>query len=539
MEKSWLKWYDDGVPSHLDYPRLPLKDFFNRNAGAYPDRPYIIFKELEISYSQANSMARKLANGLVKLGVKKGDRVGLMMLNIPQFLITTQACFKLGAILVPANPLYTVKELTFQFKDSGTETVVVMAPYADKAIEILKNGHTAIKTVIVVQIPAPLMSVHTGIYSFDEIMASGEDKEPDILINSDDIAMLQYTGGTTGVPRGCALSNFNLTAISYQDGNWYYPLMKQVEYLKVLALIPLYHTQGFNCSLNLSMFYAGTVILVAQPSSENILGAIDESKPNLTSMVPAMIIGLNNHPATLQSKLSSLISVICGASPLPLDVLNKFEQLSGCRIIEGYGLAESSNVLCCNPVYKQQKIGTVGIPWPDVEIRIVDLESGTTDMPPGEPGELIARGPQVMKGYWQNSSAGIGELRDGWLYTGDIVTIDEDGYISIVDRKKDMVISSGFNVYPREIDEVLHGHPAILETCAIGVADEKRGQSIKVFVVCKAGSKMTEDELITYCRKDLAPYKIPKYVKFISELPRTSVGKPDRKALLAMEEAKK
>ncbi len=538
MDKIWLKWYDDGVPAQLDYPRLPLKDFFNRNAGAYPDRPYIVFNEQETSYSQANSMARKLANGLKKLGVKKGDRIGLMMLNIPQFLITTQACFKLGAILVPANPLYTVKELTYQFKDSGTETLIVMAPYADKAVAMLQDAATAIKNLIVVEIPAPLMSVHNGIYSFDEILASGEDQEPAEQILPDDIAMLQYTGGTTGFPRGCILSNANLVAISYQDGYWYSPLMKQVETLRVLALIPLYHTQGFNCSVNLSMFSAGTIILVAQPSNENILAAIHTSQPNLSSMVPAMIIGLLHHPASSAARNSTLKTIISGASPLPLEVLNKFEEQAGCKIIEGYGLAESANVLTCNPFSKRQKPGTVGIPWPDVDIRIVDLETSSRDVLPGEAGELIARGPQIMPGYWSSSAAGTDDLRDGWLYTGDIAVMDEDGYISIVDRKKDMVISSGFNVYPREIEEVLYGHPEILAACAIGVADEKRGQSIKVFIVGQPHSKLSEQDIIHYCRQDLAPYKIPKQVAFVNEIPRTPVGKPDRKALLAMEEMK-
>ena len=535
IKRPWLKWYDKGVPARLDYPPLPPRDFFNRNAGAYPDRPYIIFNETEITYSQTNSMARKLANGLMKLGIEKGDRVGFMMLNIPHYLICTQACYKFGAIMVPANPLYTVKELDFQFKDSGTDTVIVMAPFADKAIAMLKDGDNPIKRVIVVQVPNPIELQDRGTYNFDDVLALGEDKEPDIELTADDVAILQYTGGTTGVPKGCMLTNANIVAMSYQDGYWFSNVIKQYEYTRALAVIPLFHVYGFNGNVNFSMFTGGAIILVAQPTIDNILKAINTAEPSFAVVVPAMIIGLNNHPDTPKSKVGSLGALISGSSPLAVEALNKFEEISGAKITEGYGLSETSNVITCNPVYGKQKIGTVGLPWPDVDIRIVDLETGTRDLPYGEAGELIARGPQIMPGYWENPEETAAALRDGWLYTGDIATMDEEGFVTIVDRKKDLVISSGFNVYPREVDEVMYAHAKVLEACAVGVPDEKRGQSIKLFVVLKPGETMTEEEVLAHCRKDLAAYKIPKYVEFLTEIPRTSVGKPDRKALSAME----
>lgn len=538
MERPWIKWYDEGVPAHINYPSLPPRDFFNRNAGAHPNRPYIVFNNIEISYSQANIMARKLANGLMKLGVKKGDRVGFLLPNIPHYLISAQACYKIAAIMVPANPLYTAKELSFQFTDSGTETVIVMAMFADKAIEMMKDSNNPIQRVIVVQVPTPIELKDEGTYNYDEVMASGEDKEPNIEVTPEDIAILQYTGGTTGVPKGCMLTNANIVAISYQDGNWFNQVIKKNYNNRVLAVIPLYHVFGFNGNVNIAMFMAGTIILVAQPTIENILAAINNAEPNFTVVVPAMIIGLNNHPDTPESKIKSLDGLISGSSPLAVEALTKFEEISGAKITEGYGLSESSNVLTCNPMYTKQKIGTVGLPWPDVDIKIVDLETGTKELPYGEAGELIARGPQVMKGYWQNPEATAEVLRDGWLFTGDIAAMDEEGYITIVDRKKDMVLSSGFNVYPREIDEVMYAHPKVMEACAIGVPDEKRGQSIKVFVVPKPGEIISEEEVIDHCRKDLAPYKIPKYVEFLKELPRTSVGKPDRKALAAIEQGK-
>ncbi|NLB88162.1 MAG: long-chain fatty acid--CoA ligase, partial [Syntrophomonadaceae bacterium] len=300
-----------------------------------------------------------------------------------------------------------------------------------------------------------------------------------------------------------------------------------------------YHIYGFNTSVNINMVAGGNIIVVNDPSPNGLIHNINKHEPNFFAAVPAMIYGLNNHPDVSNSKIREIKAMICGSSPLAIEGIKRFEELSGAAITEGYGLSESSNVLTCTPLYTKRIVGSVGIPWPDVDIRIVDLENGTEDMPTGEPGELIAKGPQIMSGYWKNPEETAIALRDGWLYTGDIATMDEDGYIFIVDRKKDMILCSGFNVFCREIDEVLYTHPKVLDACTIGIPDPKRGETPKVFVILRPGETMTEDEVKEHCRKSLAPYKVPTHVEFIEELPRTSVGKPMRNALRQQELAKR
>jgi long-chain acyl-CoA synthetase len=456
--------------------------------------------------------------------------------NIPQYVIALQACFKIGALGVPTNPLYTVPEIKHQFSDSGTETVIVMAAFADKVITAMKNGGTPIKRIIAIQIKGSPVDLEQlpEVLDFDQVMASGEDKEPDVSLAPDDIALLQYTGGTTGISKACMLTNFNLVAMAYQLGNGVDIVVPSSE-ARTLAAIPVYHIYGFNCNINYCLYCGGSIVLVAQPTVENLLEAINKHEPNVFAAVPAMIIGLNNHPDTPGSKIRSIKGMFCGSAPLPVEAFKRFEELSGARITEGYGMSETSNIVTSNPFFTLRKIGSVGIPYPDVDIKIVDPDTGTREMPIGEPGELICQGPQIMKGYWQNPEETANTLRDGWLYTGDIAYMDEDGFIFIVDRKKDMIIASGFNVFPRDVDEVLFAHPKVLEACTIGVPDPKRGETIKAYIVVKAGETLTEAEIIEHCQQSLAPYKVPKLVEFVSEVPRTSIGKVDRKELRRLE----
>ncbi|MEJ5362487.1 MAG: long-chain fatty acid--CoA ligase [Spirochaetota bacterium] len=532
MEKRWYKWYDKQVPHSIYYPPMPLKDFFNYHAEKNPDKPYLIINDITLPYGLCNVLARRFANALLKMGIKKGDRLAIMAPNVPQYILAEQACFKIGVIVVPVNPLATVPEITHQLNDSGAETIVVMAAFAKGPIEILKAKTSPLKHVITFQIKSIQIDVEkgNGIYDMDALVAESSDEEPDVKVTWDDTALLQYTGGTTGVSKGCKLSNFNLVSIAYQDVCWFTPLFKPGE-LRTLAAIPVYHIFGFNCNINVNLVNGGTIILVPQPTTENILEAINKHEPNFFAAVPTMIIGLNQHPDTPKSKIRSIRGMISGSSPLAVEAMKKFEELSGATIIEGYGLSETSNVLTCNPIFTKRKPGSVGLPWPDNDIKIVDLDTGTKEMPIGEAGELIAKGPTIMSEYWQNEKETAIALRDGWLYTGDIAYMDEDGYIFIVDRKKDMILSSGFNVYPREIDEVMYTHPKVLRACAVGIPDEKRGESVKLFIVTKPGETMTEEEAIEYCRDRLSPYKVPKCVEFIDELPLTAIGKPDRKVL--------
>ncbi|NVN92993.1 MAG: long-chain fatty acid--CoA ligase [Desulfuromonadales bacterium] len=539
MDRPWYAFYDKDVPRTIAYPNVTLKELFNKNAENNPGKPYLVFKDITLPYRLCNSMARRLANGLLKRGVIKGDRVALLMPNIPQYPLSLMACYKIGAIAVPANPLFTVPELAFQLSDSGAETVVVMAPFADKVIQTVKTGGASVKRIIVVQTPGGNIDLEEADYivDYDTLLGQSEEHEPDIAVHPEDVAILQYTGGTTGFPKGCMLTHANLVAMLEQTGAWCRPGCP-LDLVRTLAAVPLYHVFGMNCNINMALYSAGTIILVAQPTPDNILEAINRHEPTVWAAVPAMILGMINHPDIVSSKLKGIKLVICGGAPLHVEVMKKFEELSGALIWEGYGLSETSNVITGNsPILR--KPGSGGVPFPDVDIRIVDLENGTKAMPTGEPGEIIAKGPQIMSGYWNNQEETANALKDGWLFTGDIGYMDRDGYLFILDRKKDMIICSGFNVYPREIDEILYTNPKILEACAIGIPDEKRGETVKTYVVLKAGMSMTSQEVIDFCHERLVPYKVPKIVEFIDQLPRTRFGKPDRKTLRAMDEAKR
>lgn len=538
MERIWYRWYDNDVPHSIAYPKIPLKDKFNQNAESHPERPYLIIGDTTLTYRQSNQMARRLANALLSLGVRKGDRIALMSPNLPQYVIGLEACYKIGAIIVPTNPQATVKEITHQFKDSGAETVIAWAGIAEKPVEAMHSGSTAVKLVIVFG-PGDVKALlaRTGTIDYDALLATAAETEPGVRVNPEDVVMLQYTGGTTGVSKGCALSNQNVLAIAYQDYHWFLPVLKDVEYLKTLCCLPLWHIYGFNFNVNINRVFGGCSVLVTSPTVANILDAINTHEPNFYSAVPAMIFGLNQHLETPKSKIRSLKGITCGASPLAIEVMKRFEELSGATITEGYGLSETSNVLTCNP-FGKRKPGSVGVPWPDVDIRIVDIETGTKDMPLGQAGELIAKSPTIMSGYWNNPAETATALRDGWLYTGDIACMDEDGFIFIADRKKDMILCSGFNVYPREIDEILYAHPKVLQACTIGVPDPKRGETVKVFIVSKKDAVITEQEIIAYCAERLSAYKVPKYVEFVDALPLTALGKPMRNELRKREAEK-
>ncbi|MDD4238417.1 MAG: long-chain fatty acid--CoA ligase [Desulfotomaculaceae bacterium] len=538
MERPWYAFYDQEVPRALTYPIPIPNELFNRNTENHPDKPFLIFEDEKLSYRECNSMARRLANGLLRLGVKKGDRVTLMMPNIPQYPLSLLACYKIGAIAVPTNPQFTVHELTGQFADSGTETVVVTAAFADKVIKIRNAESTGVKRIIVVPYPGPGSNLESmpETYEFDSLLAENADQEPDIVVEMEDLAVLQYTGGTTGIPKGCMITQANMAVAANQVGIWYGAGIPSGQ-IRTLATIPLYHSYGRACNIDLSLFLAGTIVLVPQPTTNNILEAINKHEPNIWAAVPAMIHGIINHPDTGRSRIRSVKEVLSGGSPLAVEVLRKFEAMSGAPIIEGFGLSEVPYGIAYNPVNGVHKPGSVGVPMPNVDVRIVDVDTGSKYMPSGEPGEMIFKTPQAVSGYWNNPEETADVLRDGWLYTGDIGYMDKDGYIFIVDRKKDVLLCSGFNVYPREIDEVLYTNPKVLEACTIGVPDEKRGETVKSYVILKPGESMTEQELITYCRERLAPYKAPKILEFIGQLPRTSLGKPDRKALRALDEA--
>lgn len=533
-QDTWESRLDTENPIHYDYPPYPAKWWFNKWAVETPDKPYILMGDIVLPYGVCNDMSRRIANALLGLGVKKGDRVAIMAPNVPQYVLALHALFKTGMIEVPANPLYTVPELAHQFSDSGAETVIVMAMFASKAIELLKDPNSPVKRVIYFQVPSGPVEVESGegIYDLNELLANASNAEPDIEVTGDDIARLQYTGGTTGVPKGCVLTNAMIMSQAIRTSTISargFTIVSKEDY-RTLGAIPLNHVYGFNFNISVNLYTGGSIVLVAVPNADNLLAAIQKNQPTIFAAVPAMLIGLINHPDIATADISSLKGMFCGSAALAVETLKEFERLTGGHIIEGYGLSETTNIITAN-AFNTRKYGSVGLVWPDTDIVIVDVETGTKVMPRGEFGEIVTRGPQVIKEYWQNPEETALAIRGDWLYTGDIGYIDEEGFVFIVDRKKDIIICSGFNVYPRDVEEVLFAHPKVVEACVIGVPDPKRGETVKAFIALKPGETMTAEEVTAYCRESLAPYKVPHQVEFMDALPRTAVGKADKKAL--------
>jgi len=539
FKRRWHQWYDADVPTQLYYPVTTMKDEFIKWVRAQPSKPYIVCNDRVFTYKETNNIAKRLANALLSLGIKKGDRVALALPNIPEFVISAHAVMKTGAILVPLNPLYTVPELIYNFSDSGSETVIVYGPVAPRILEVMRSGKTPLKTMIVMQVPGKEVVLEDApdILDYAALIAGASDMEPDIHLTYDDIVILQYTGGTTGVPKGCCLTNSNFVAFFTIFIEWAKAMFPPEE-LRTLCTVPLYHIYGFNMQINGNLASGGTMCLVPEVTPDNVLDAINKFLPTYWPAVPALIQMLNMHPKLPESKANSIRFLLSGSAPLPVEAMRKFEEITGSTIIEGFGGSETTNGVICNPKGKR-KPGSIGIPFPDIDVRIVDLKNGVDEVPIGEPGELLLKGPLIIEKYWNKPEETANAIKDGWLYTGDIATMDEDGYITIVGRTKDMIISSGFNVYPRDIDELLYTHPKVLDAGAIGVPDPIRGESVKVFVVLKPGETMTEEEVIEFCRESLAAYKVPRYVEFLEDIPRTNMKKVDRKALREMEAARR
>jgi long-chain acyl-CoA synthetase len=532
----WESHFDEGVPTTYDYSKQPLKWWYNKWAEKYPGKTYMVIGDIELPYQYCNDVSRRFANALLGLGIQKGDRIGTMCPNVPQYVLSINAFLKIGVVESPISPLYTVPEIKMQFNDSGAETVVVMAAFAEKAIALLRDPDSCVKRVIAFQIAGKPVELEKGenIYDFDELCNAASSEEPDIEVTGDDPVRLQYTGGTTGVPKGCVITNYMAHTMGWRGAVWVTQngLHIPFEELRVLAAVPLNHVYGWNFSININYYSGGSLVLVPQPTPDALLEAITKHKPNMTGIVPAMLIGMINHPDTKSGKadMSSFKTLFSGSAPCPNGVKVEFQNLTGAFVIEGYGMSESTNCLSANTI-NFSKENSVGVPLQEIDIIMVDIETGTKVVPVGEPGELICRGPQNITEYWNKPEETAIAIRDGWLYTGDIAKIDEDGVIYILDRKKDTIIVSGFNVYPREIDELMYSHPKVKEACAVGLPDPKKGERIKLFVALKDGEAFTAEEVEAYLRQSLAPYKIPSEIEFVDELLRTQMGKADRKAI--------
>jgi long-chain acyl-CoA synthetase len=550
----WEVAYDPGVPRHLTYPAEPLHALLERTARERPEAVATIFGgavgrrciDSPITYRRLDQLADRFAAGLQRLGVRKGDRVALVLPNCPQFVYCFFGALKAGAVVVPTNPLYTVRELHDQLADSGARVVVVLSRLYPNVAQAATG--TDVRDIVVTNVkehfPRPLRLLFTLARERKEghrvdirgdaraawlrdVLSGGATREP-VEVAPSDLAILQYTGGTTGVPKGAMLSHRALVANVHQCRAWHTTVRSGD---RILAIMPFFHVYGLTVVMNLAVLTGMAMVLIPRPDLRHIFLAIAKHRPRYFPGAPRIYVLLNESPDLVRYDLRSIEAFLSGSAPLPLEVMRRFEHLTGGKVMEGYGLTEAAPVTHSNPREGTRKPGSIGLPMPDIDCKIVDLETGTQEVAPGETGELCVRGPNLMDGYWKRPEETLLVLRNGWLHTGDVVRMDEDGYFSIVDRKKEMIIVSGFKVYPREVDEILFAHPAVLEAAAVGVPHPSKGEVVKAFVVLRPGMTATAQEIVDHCRAGLAPYKVPVAVAFRDELPKTLIGKVLRRRL--------
>lgn len=556
-DKPWLAHYDAGVPHTVEIPNVSLHSLLEKSAVDYADKPVMVFKGHKISFRQLNEAADAVAAALAAHGFRKGDRAVIYMPNTPQFIISYYGILKAGGIVVATNPLYTERELEHQLADCGAETVFVMSLYYNKLKEVVAKGHTKVKRVIVANIKEYLpphlrllftlakekkeghrVAIQQGDMSFPDFLALGKrSPKPNVQVTGDDVALLQYTGGTTGVSKGAICLHRNMAVNTAMMAAWMTDLQPGKEV--ILTGIPLFHSYGMVTAMNFAMRIGAMMVLVPNPRDQtDVLGSINKYKPTIFPGVPAMYVAINNNPDVAAGKydIRSIRVCVSGSAPLLRETKEKFEQLTGGKLVEGFGMSETHVATHANPLYGKNPVGSIGLPLPNVECRVVDQVDGVTDLGAGQIGELLLKGPSVMPGYWNMAAETAKALVDGWLYTGDIVEMDEEGYFYIRDRKKDMIIAGGYNIYPREVEEVLVQHPAVFEVAVAGIKDPKRGETVKAWIVKNAGFEaVTEEEIIEWSKGELAKYKYPRMVEFLPELPKSAAMKVLKRELVKRE----
>lgn len=532
-ERIWHKNYDPGVPFHIDLPEIPCHQLLEKRAEEMPGGTAVTIFGAPSTYAEINARANQFARALQDWGIKKGDRVALILANSPNYVSCQFGILKIGAVAVPVNPLYTGRELSHILSDSGARFAVVLSIFLDNVIQIRQE--TGLEDLIALPIPGMDLPVPEDISLIDDFLNEKPDTNPNVPVSPDDAAIILYTGGTTGRSKGAVLTHhgqiYSAMMLSQLDPNM------EAQKDSFILVNPLFHIMG-NAIMTFCLHAGLPIHLVPQYDPGMVLQTIDQARPTWFPGVPTMFIGVMNHPEVKNYDLTSIRYCISAAAPFPVEPMEQFEKITGCRIVEAYGLTESGAAIMFNPFMGERKVGSIGVPTADVDVKIVDLETGTKEMPPNKEGELILKGPSVMKHYLNMPEETENTLRDGWLYTGDIAKVDDDGFFWIVDRAKDMIIAGGFNIYPRDIDEVLYEHPKIEAACAIGIPDDYRGETVKAFIVVKQGETITEEEIITHCRENLAAYKVPKIIEFRDSLPTSIIGKVLRKTLRDEEKAK-
>ena len=550
-KRPWQRHYDYEVPLTLRYPRVPAHHLMQVSVNAFPDKAALNFFGTEMTFWQLREQILCMANALGTLGVRKGERVGVHLPTSPQYVVAYHAVLSLGAVVVNLNPMYTTDELKALVEKTGITTLITF----DMVLPNIRPLCQAVEIprVIVTKITDYIegfgkstpdeLELEKGWRHFSDLLEGTKSKKlPRVDILPDDPALIQFTGGTTGIPKGAILTHANLVAATLQVSVWGKATIGPIppERRSVLAVLPYFHVYGTIVAMTWALFNCATQILVPRFDLEEfmgILGGFEEI--TFFPSVPTMINAIINHPKAPELNLDRKLGMLnSGAAPMPVELIEQVQEM-GIYYSEGWGMSETTSLGISNPVLGLSKDGSIGIPWPDTDVKLVDVDEGKEEVPKGQPGEIIIKSPLTMKGYWENPEETAGQLKDGWLYTGDIAIRDEDDYFFIVDRKKDMIIAGGYNIYPREIDEVLFEHPKIADAVTVGIPDEYRGETVKAFIVPKEGETLTEQEVMAFCEEKLAAYKRPKLVEFRKELPKSAVGKVLRKELRAEEEAEK
>lgn len=559
---SWVRHYETGVPVHLALPDQPLTWLLESAASRYPNRTACLYYGSKLTYAQLRASASRFAFALQRLGVQAGDRVAIALPNIPQYPIAFYGTLLAGAVVVPTNPLYTQREMQHQLADSGARVIVMLDTFYPIVRAV--HGQTALEHIIVTSPADFLPPILRALYPLEQrrskrpeppltqkerqtdrnihvMQALLESQHPGNGAGSpafvrgapSDLAVLQYTGGTTGLSKGAMLTHRNLLANVLQIRAWFRHIHDGEEVM--LCAAPFFHAYGMTACMNVSLLTAATMVLLPQFKAKEVVKTIRRTHPTLFPGIPTMYRAILREASEHPEDLRSITYCISGAAPLPATLQVDFEAITHGKLVEGYGLSEASPVTHCNPLTEQCRNGTIGLPLPDIEAAIVEPQTGEP-LAPGEIGELVIRGPNIMQGYWKREEETKATLRDGWLHTGDLATMDTEGYFSIVERLKDVIIASGFKVYPREVEEVLFRHPQVAEAAVAGISDAYRGETVAAFVVLKAGVEASQDmrrELIRFCEEELTAYKVPKIVEFRKSLPKSLIGKVLRRELAA------
>jgi long-chain acyl-CoA synthetase len=569
--QPWFAHYEAGVPQQVDIPNVPVQQLLSNAAARHPSKtavrmvlkylPMGIAVQAKLRYGELERMSNQFAAALAQRGVIKGTKVAIMLPNMPQQTVAYFGALKAGGVVVNTNPTYPAHELEPLMRTAGVEVIVTLSGLYERVLEI--QPKTAIKTIILTDVPDMVtkllrsrvaktvkatgmmkdVTLQPGAYWMKDLIAAAPAQPPSIQIDPEkDAAVFQFTGGTTGIPKAAELTHRNLIGNTHQLLAWIPSLKEGQE--KLLMAIPAFHVYGMTVGMLLTFALAGELVVVPNPRETlHIMEVLQREKITLYPGVPTMYIAIINHPKVADYDLRSIKACLSGSAALPVEVAQKWEEITGGKLVEGFGMSESSPVSHANPIFGEVRVGSIGLPLSSTDCAVVSLEMNDAGeyqfLTAGQEGEIVVRGPQVMKGYYNNPQETAKTIdKDGWLHTGDIGKMDKDGYFYIVDRKKDLIIAGGYNIVPREVEEVLFMHTKVMEATVIGVPDARRGEVVKAFVVLKEGAVCTPEEIRNFCKEKLAPYKVPSFVEFRAELPKTQVGKVLRRTLLEEEKAK-